>query len=142
MTSDRKLLVLLGMFTVLAIAIVAAVLAVAGGDDDADAGATPEFEYVTVTATETVYVEQEPVEEEPSGPATTVSGDGRYEVGRDMRSGTYRSADNFGCYWEITSDANGDKILSNDNSDGSAIVTVRKGQFFGSQGCSDWERDR
>lgn len=142
MTSDRKLLVLLGMVTVFAIAIVAAIALSVSGDDGTDAEPAPEFDIITETVTETVYIEAEPIAEEPTGPATTVDGDGRYEVGRDMRSGTYRSTDNFQCYWEITTDANGDNILSNDNTDGAAIMTVRKGQFFGSQNCSEWVRDQ
>lgn len=74
--------------------------------------------------------------------ANTISGEGVYEVGRDMKPGTYRSAGNFQCYWQVSSDPNGDDILSNDNVDGPAIVTVRSGQYFTSSGCDDWILDR
>jgi hypothetical protein len=74
--------------------------------------------------------------------ANTISGEGVYEVGRDMRPGTYRAADNAGCYWQISTDPNGDDIVSNDNVDGPAIVSVRAGQYFTSSGCGDWVLDR
>ena len=70
--------------------------------------------------------------------ANTISGDGVYRVGKDMKAGTYKSSDNADCYWQISTDANGDNIVQNNIVTGQALVTVRDGQFFESRGCGDW----
>lgn len=72
----------------------------------------------------------------------TIPGDGVYEVGRDMKPGQYRSTENVDCYYSITSDANGDNIISNYIGSGLIIASVGSGQYFNSQGCSDWVLDR
>lgn len=138
MKSDRKLLALLAMSTVLAVVGVAVVITLLA-TGDGDTSSTPPAPTTTITVTEPVIVSDP--DPEPAGDLTgSISGDGTYEVGVDMRPGTYRSVDNFGCYWQVSRDPNGSDILSNDNTDGAAIVTVRRGQFFTSQGCDDWSR--
>lgn len=70
--------------------------------------------------------------------ATTVAGNGTYHVGQDMTAGTYHSSGNSECYWQISSDANGNDIIANNNVTGPAFVSVVPGQYFESQDCSPW----
>ncbi|WP_329132659.1 hypothetical protein OG552_13725 [Streptomyces sp. NBC_01476] len=70
-------------------------------------------------------------------------GDGTFQVGSDIKPGTYRSSGNSDglCYWERSKDAKGeaDSILANDNVTGSSYVTIaRTDKFFKSTGCDDW----
>lgn len=76
--------------------------------------------------------------------ANTISGDGTYEVGKDMKAGTYRSdAPSSGnCYYAVNSDANGNNIDSNNNSAGPSVVTVTNGKFFETSGCEEWVLSR
>ncbi|MET8567726.1 hypothetical protein [Streptomyces sp. NPDC004783] len=71
-------------------------------------------------------------------------GDGDFEVGSDVKPGTYRTTGNSGgmCYWERAKDASGelDSLLANDNVSGTGYVTVKAtDKFFKSNGCNDWE---
>lgn len=73
--------------------------------------------------------------------ANTISGDGVYEVGVDIRAGTYKSAGANGmCYYASNGDANGSNILSNNIVEGGApaVTTVAAGTFFETSGCGDW----
>ncbi|MBK3581260.1 hypothetical protein JHN63_47340 [Streptomyces sp. MBT65] len=86
-----------------------------------------------------------------SGPARAVGekkaafdGDGDFEVGTDIRPGTYRTSGNAdgACYWERAEDASGDtdSLLANDNVSGTSYVTVKAtDKVFTSSGCKDWE---
>jgi hypothetical protein len=69
-------------------------------------------------------------------------GEGTYQVGVDMVPGTYRTvvpADSLNCYWQITSDANGDDIQSNNNvSAGAPAIVSVGGGFFENEGCGTW----
>ncbi|MFE1882688.1 hypothetical protein [Streptomyces diastatochromogenes] len=71
-------------------------------------------------------------------------GDGDYQVGSDIKPGTYRTTGNTDgmCYWERAKDASGetDSVLANDNVTGTSYVTVKPGdKLFKSTGCNDWE---
>ncbi|POX57122.1 hypothetical protein C3489_02425 [Streptomyces sp. Ru71] len=71
-------------------------------------------------------------------------GDGEFQVGSDIKPGTYRTTGNADgmCYWERAKDASGetDSILANDNVTGASYVTVKPGdKLFKSTGCHDWE---
>ena len=71
-------------------------------------------------------------------------GDGDFEVGTDVKPGTYRTTGNTDslCYWERAKDASGemDSILANDNVSGTSYVTIPAGdKLFKSSGCKDWE---
>ena len=68
----------------------------------------------------------------------TISGDGVYEVGVDMKAGTYKSVDNADCYYAVLGDANGNNILSNNIVSGPAVVSVSAGTFFETTRCGDW----
>lgn len=78
--------------------------------------------------------------------ATTVSGDGQYRVGPDIKAGTYRTdgpADTAlpNCYWERDKDAKGEfsSIIANDNTSGSAVVTILPtDKLFKTSGCKEW----
>ncbi|GAA3805279.1 hypothetical protein GCM10022403_044060 [Streptomyces coacervatus] len=72
------------------------------------------------------------------------AGDGDFQVGSDVKPGTYRTTGNTDgmCYWERARDAKGetDSILANDNVSGTSYVTVKAtDKLFKSNGCKDWE---
>ncbi|MFF7280326.1 hypothetical protein [Streptomyces griseorubiginosus] len=72
------------------------------------------------------------------------SGDGDFQVGSDVKPGTYRTTGNDDgmCYWERAKDASGemDSLLANDNVTGTSYVTVKAGdKLFKSSDCNDWE---
>ncbi|MFF4547550.1 hypothetical protein [Streptomyces sp. NPDC001435] len=71
-------------------------------------------------------------------------GDGDFQVGSDVKPGTYRTSGNTDdmCYWERAKDASGemDSLLANDNVSGTSYVTVKPtDKLFKSSGCKDWE---
>ena len=71
-------------------------------------------------------------------------GDGDFQVGSDIKPGTYRTTGNTDdmCYWERAKDASGemDSLLANDNVSGTGYVTVKAtDKLFTSSGCNDWE---
>ncbi|MGJ5755342.1 hypothetical protein FB563_3566 [Streptomyces puniciscabiei] len=73
-----------------------------------------------------------------------IAGDGEYQVGSDVKPGTYRTTGNTDdmCYWERAKDAKGetDSLLANDNVTGTSYVTVKPtDKIFKSSGCKDWE---
>lgn len=75
---------------------------------------------------------------------TAFSGDGDFQVGKDVKSGTYRTTGNTDdmCYWERAKDASGetDSLLANDNVSGTSYVTIKAtDKIFKSSGCKDWE---
>ncbi|ARP71823.1 hypothetical protein LK07_20980 [Streptomyces pluripotens] len=72
------------------------------------------------------------------------AGDGDYQVGSDVKPGTYRTSGNADdmCYWERAKDASGemDSLLANDNVSGTSYVTIKAtDKVFKSEGCKDWE---
>ena len=80
----------------------------------------------------------------PPEPAAALPGDGTFQVGVDVKAGTYVSkpSPNGNCYWARLSGSDGiDSIIDNDNTSGQAVVTIKKtDKFFESSGCSDWTR--
>ncbi|WP_330305099.1 MULTISPECIES: hypothetical protein [unclassified Streptomyces] len=71
-------------------------------------------------------------------------GDGDFQVGTDIKPGTYRTTGNTDdmCYWERAKDASGevDSLLANDNVSGTSYVTIKASdKLFKSSGCKDWE---
>ncbi|MDQ0909987.1 hypothetical protein [Streptomyces canus] len=72
------------------------------------------------------------------------AGDGHFQVGSDIRPGTYRTTGNSDgmCYWERAKDASGemDSLLANDNVTGTSYVTVKAtDKLFKSSDCHAWE---
>ncbi|GAA4078291.1 hypothetical protein [Streptomyces shaanxiensis] len=75
---------------------------------------------------------------------TAFAGDGDFQVGTDVKPGTYRTTGNTDgmCYWERAKDSSGemDSLLTNDNVTGTSYVTVKAtDKLFTSSGCKDWE---
>ncbi|MDV7220575.1 hypothetical protein [Streptomyces prunicolor] len=71
-------------------------------------------------------------------------GDGDFQVGTDIKPGTYRTSGNTDgmCYWERAKNASGDtdSLLANDNVSGASYVTIKAtDKIFKSSGCKDWE---
>jgi hypothetical protein len=83
-------------------------------------------------------------EEKAEEKKVAFEGDGEFEVGTDIKPGTYRTTGNTDgmCYWERAKDASGemDSLLANDNVTGTSYVTVKAGdKLFKSSDCNDWE---
>lgn len=67
--------------------------------------------------------------------------DGTYEVGKDIKSGTYRTTPGrvTDCYWERST--GGGTTIANDfvkNAPRGVTVTLRRGEGFTSEGCGNW----
>ncbi|WP_030603410.1 hypothetical protein [Streptomyces fulvoviolaceus] len=82
--------------------------------------------------------------EEVAEKKVAFAGDGDFEVGSDVKPGTYRTTGNTDgmCYWERAKDASGemDSLLANDNVIGASYVTVKStDKLFKSSDCNDWE---
>ncbi|MDG4864309.1 hypothetical protein P8605_39820 [Streptomyces sp. T-3] len=72
-----------------------------------------------------------------------IAGEGDFQVGSDVKPGTYRTTGNTDgmCYWERAKDSKGEleSILANDNVAGTSYVTIAAGdKLFKSSGCKDW----
>lgn len=83
----------------------------------------------------------------PAPGSATISGDGTYEVGTDIKPGTYKSPtpDSGNCYWaRLRDDKNSiNSIIDNNNSAGPSVVTIHSGdRIFETSGCNDWVRVR
>ncbi len=80
----------------------------------------------------------------PPPPAVAVPGDGTYQVGVDVKPGTYVAAPaaSGNCYWARLRSGDGlDNIIDNGNSSGQVVVTIKASdKLFESHGCSDWSR--
>lgn len=84
----------------------------------------------------------------PAGPASSITSDGTYLVGKDIRSGQWKAqvpADSLGCYWERMKNTDGDfdSILANETVDagGQAVVTIKAtDKAFKTDGCGTWKR--
>lgn len=78
--------------------------------------------------------------------ANTVSGDGVFVVGEDIKAGTYKTtgpaAGGIGaCYYAFKSGTGADaNIIDNNLVQGPATVTIRAGQIFETRSCSKWKR--
>lgn len=76
-------------------------------------------------------------------PETAMAGDGTYEVGVDVKPGTYVSPPpSDSCYWARMKAGDGiDNIIANNNNSGQSVVMIKAGdKFFESSGCSDWTK--
>jgi len=83
-------------------------------------------------------------EKKPVVKQAAFAGDGDFQVGSDIKPGTYRTTGNSDgmCYWERAKDAKGemDSIIANDNVSGTSYVTVEAtDKLFKSSGCKGWE---
>lgn len=94
---------------------------------------------VTVTARTTKTVTAA-----PPRPVAAMEGDGTYEIGPDVRPGTYVSStpDSGNCYWARLNSSDGiGGIIANGNSAGRVVVTIKStDKFFTSSGCNAWTK--
>ena len=75
----------------------------------------------------------------------TIPGDGIFAIGSDKAAGTYKTPGPAGgsCYYAVLSSPNGsgiDNIIDNNNISGPGIVTLKAGQYFETNRCSDWTK--
>ncbi len=68
----------------------------------------------------------------------TVAGEGVYEVGADIKAGTYKTAGKRGCYYAVLNSTDTSDIADNNNLDGPGVLTVATGQYLQVSGCADW----
>lgn len=90
-------------------------------------------------ATTTPPATKPPATTKPAPPPAPTFSDGTYEVGSEIKAGTYKTRDG-GCYWERLKGFSGDfeDIIANDNTSGPGRMTIRssdKGVMF-SGGCT------
>jgi hypothetical protein len=79
----------------------------------------------------------------PPGPVTSIQGDGTYEIGVDLKPGTYKSAGGAGCYWARlkTLDGGVNSIIANNLSDGPQTVMLRASdKGFETARCGPWAK--
>lgn len=79
----------------------------------------------------------------PRKASTTFAGNGTFQVGRDIKPGTYvsTSTGTFGGYWERLSCATGDFdcIIANENTEGQSFVTILKtDKYFSTSRMGTW----
>lgn len=97
--------------------------------------ADPPVVAATTTAPPAVATTSPPPPAAPAGPATTFT-DGTYEVGKEIKAGTYTCVADKGSpgYWQRARNAEGDlsSIIANDlvTEGAQAIVTVKAKEFF------------
>jgi multidrug efflux pump subunit AcrA (membrane-fusion protein) len=72
----------------------------------------------------------------------TISGDGMYKVGAEIKPGTYRTSGAVGCYYAVLNSTDTSDIAENNNIDGPAFVTVSEGQYLEVVRCADWVLQR
>ncbi|KUJ66736.1 hypothetical protein ACZ90_33965 [Streptomyces albus subsp. albus] len=133
---------LTGVGAVIAVAAIGGVAASGGGDDKKDSASSQSAEHKPGKGGDGASGGQK--KEEETG-KKAFDGDGTFQVGSDIKPGTYLTRGNGtmdGCYWERSKDSSGDpdSILANDNVTGSSYVTVKASdKIFTTNGCHDWE---
>ena len=68
----------------------------------------------------------------------TISGDGVWAVGQDIKAGTYKTTGGSDCYYSVLNSTDTSDIATNNNITGPGILTVRDGQYLQLSGCTDW----
>ncbi|MDX3230754.1 hypothetical protein [Streptomyces sp. ME19-01-6] len=128
--------VLTGAGALVVVIAIGGALAGGGGDDDKDKSKD------TVAQGTSGGGSKDKTDKPKAKPA--LGGDGTFQVGSDVKPGTYMSTDNTDgmCYWERAKDSSGetDSLIANDNVMGNAYVTIKASdKIFKSNGCKDWE---
>lgn len=113
-----------------------------GGDDGKDKGASTQVAGSGGDSKDKADDKAAKADKPKAEPA--IGGDGTFQVGSDVKPGTYRSTDNTDglCYWERAKDSSGelDSLIANDNVMGNAYVTIKASdKIFKSKGCNGWE---
>lgn len=68
----------------------------------------------------------------------TISGEGMYEAGVDIKPGTYKTSGAPGCYYAVLNSPDTFDIANNNNIDGPGVVSVSAGQYLMLSNCTDW----
>jgi hypothetical protein len=95
----------------------------------------------TAAAVGATVPSRKPVEKSPPI-AERMDADGTYLVGREIKTGTYRSAGGQKCYWARLRDTSGEMaaVIAASYHRGRQVVTIRKGDAaFTTDGCGPWE---
>jgi outer membrane murein-binding lipoprotein Lpp len=148
----------------LAVAAVAAVLLAACATDDSDQVAQlrselqeQEAEIAALTAENERlkdslqavsapqgFATEEPTAEPTEEPASTASAtidDGIWQVGTDIRPGTYRAPGGGGCYWARLRSANPNSIIVNGFAgENQTVELAAEGEWFETDDCGTWTR--
>ncbi|MCZ4514407.1 hypothetical protein O3Q52_41020 [Streptomyces sp. ActVer] len=138
---------------VVSVVVIGAVSANAGDDGDSGSGGNGKDSAASAdrksgtkadTKSDTKADTKKDAKADKAEKKAAFQGDGDFEVGSDVKPGTYRTTGNTDsvCYWERAKDASGemDSILANDNVSGTSYVTIPAGdKLFKSSGCKDWE---
>src|SRR5258708_4194526 len=132
-------------------AIVVLVIIIAIATSGGSKGSTPTTNtQATQPATQNQSTQaptQIPTSKPTAKPAPTFPqfGDGTYQVGKDIKPGTYRTrVGSPGCYYARLSGFGGSfgEIMANNNTDAPAIVTIAAtDKGFQSQNCGTWTED-
>ena len=142
--SRRTLWIVLGV--ILAIIIIGSVATAAGGGSQNTTNA-PNQPTQAPTQASTTNPTQAPKPKPTAKPSPTYPqfGDGTYQVGKDIQSGTYRTrVGSPGCYYARLRGFGGtiDDTIANNNTDAPAIVTIAAtDKGFTSQNCGTWTKD-
>ncbi len=98
----------------------------------------------TATATATRTTTRTKTVTKAPTPKASFPGDGTYQVGTDIKPGTYVSKppSSGNCYWARLSGSDGlGGIIANNNSAGQSVVAIKAGDtFFETSGCSEWAK--
>jgi hypothetical protein len=127
---------------VVGLVVIGAVSANAGGSGNGDSGSGDKG--TSASGESTTGGAKGKDAAEVSEKKAAFAGDGDFQVGTDIKPGTYRTTGNTDgmCYWERAKDSSGemDSLLANDNVTGTSYVTVKASdKLFSSSGCEDWE---
>lgn len=79
-----------------------------------------------------------------TGEGADTIGNGVFEVGSDVQPGQYSSAGpedpDLPCSYRVSTDEDGDEIISSEIVDGPGEVVLEPGAFFTSEFCQEWTR--
>lgn len=119
-----------------------------GGPTTTATKTVTETKLVTITATAAPTSSLAPPPA-PTGPATSINGDGTYVVGADFAPGVYKSSGPSGgspmCSWarlnRLSSITDIDAVILNGNNTGQGFVTIEPSDVaFASQSCQTWQK--
>jgi hypothetical protein len=134
------------LVVIVLIVLIIIISAVNSGNNSAKTD-TPAATAVATTTT-SKSVQQSDVKPTPTAkpkPAFASFGDGMFQVGKDIKAGTYRTrTGSVNCYYSRLSGFTGalDEILANDNTSAPAVVTIASSdKGFQSTGCGTWTAD-
>lgn len=130
---------------ILTVILIVFILGVIGS---AGSGSKPNITTSPPTNKETASVENKTVEQQKIQPTEDPNphfSDGTWEVGKDIKPGTYRTrSGSSSCYYSRLSGFGGslNEIISNENTDAPVVVTIEESdKGFKSSRCGTWTQD-